>query len=387
MSEPERESRSYWAKRLGLRLLVLVIGMTAVSLAGMYMRSRQPLPHLAVYGRLPTFQLVDQTGAPFTDGSMAGHVSVVDFIFTRCAASCPRLTARMAELQGRLTHEGSKAKLVSFSVDPENDTPSVLTEYAAKAGAEPARWSFVTGPVDTMKSAVVSGFKVAVEKLPKGANDYDVTHGDWFVLVDATGKLRGYYTTDDAKDYERLVRDIGRLEHPVEGKEPPRRQDLTIGLILGASSLLRWLRLGQGKRAVRGHEQSHRPGGPVLLADPAAQLRDQVVASAIETVSAGGWLCARACLFRRGSAWRTAISSDAKERAESGGRSGPVVRASFRRLDAGPSVAARIVAHLINEGSSAAARLATGLALLPGARETPRCATERDRPRQCTGHC
>jgi protein SCO1 len=119
----------------------------------------------------------------------------------------------MADLQGRLAHAGSAARLVSFTVDPENDTPAVLADYAARSGADPSRWSFVTGPVDSVKSAVVAGFKVALEKLPKGANDYDVTHGNWFVLVDPTGKLRGYYTTDEPTDLDRLTRDVLRLEH------------------------------------------------------------------------------------------------------------------------------------------------------------------------------
>jgi protein SCO1 len=212
VSEPEASSRSYWVKRLGLRILVLLFGLTIVSSVA-YVLRRQPDPPMAVYGRVPTFQLVDQGGAPFTDGSMAGHVSVVDFIFTRCAASCPRLTARMTDLQGRLTRAGSSARLVSFSVDPDNDTPAVLAEYAARAGADPSRWSFVTGPVDTVKAAVVGGFKVALEKLPKGAYDYDVTHGNWFVLVDPMGKLRGYYSTEDPGDLDRVLRDVRRLEH------------------------------------------------------------------------------------------------------------------------------------------------------------------------------
>jgi protein SCO1 len=213
VSEPEAYSRSYWAKRLGLRVLVLLFGLSLVSGAAYVLREHQPTPPMEVYGRVPMFQLVDQHGAPFTDGSMAGHVSVVDFIFTRCTASCPRLTARMADLQGRLARGGSSARLVSFSVDPENDTPPVLAEYAARSGADPSRWSFVTGPVDTVKAAVVGGFKVALEKLPKGANDYDVTHGNWFVLVDPTGNLRGYYTTDDPADLNHVVRDVQRLEH------------------------------------------------------------------------------------------------------------------------------------------------------------------------------
>jgi protein SCO1/2 len=212
VSEPDY-SRSYWAKRLGLRVAVLVFGLALVTGVGYLMRDRRPPQPLQFYGHVPTFQLVDQRGAPFTDGSMIGHVSVVDFIFTRCTASCPRLTARMADLQGRIAHAGSSAHLVSFSVDPENDTPTVLADYAAHNGADPARWSFVTGPIDTMKAAVISGFKIALEKLPTGANDYDVTHGDWFVLVDATGKIRGYYTTDNPADLDRLMRDVLRLEH------------------------------------------------------------------------------------------------------------------------------------------------------------------------------
>jgi protein SCO1/2 len=118
----------------------------------------------------------------------------------------------MAALQARFDREHSGAKLVSFTVDPENDTPPVLLDYAKRAGADPARWSFVTGPVDSVKAAVVTGFKVAMEKLPKGANDYDVTHGDWFVLVDTQGAVRGYYTTDDPSGLDRLVRDVLRLE-------------------------------------------------------------------------------------------------------------------------------------------------------------------------------
>ena len=208
----EASGRGYWAKRLGLRVLVLVAGMAIVTVVAHYMRDRSPGPALAEYGHVPAFQLVDQKNAPFTDGSLAGHVSVVDFIFTRCAASCPRLTAQMAQLQGRLAREGSGAKLVSFSVDPENDTPPVLAEYASHAGADAARWSFVTGPVDSVKAAVVSGFKVALEKLPKGASDYDVTHGDWFVLVDARGAIRGYYTVDEPKDVDKVARDVLRLE-------------------------------------------------------------------------------------------------------------------------------------------------------------------------------
>jgi protein SCO1/2 len=119
----------------------------------------------------------------------------------------------MAELQGRLAAAKSDVRLVSFSVDPENDTPPVLSHYASTAHADPARWTFVTGPVDDVSAAVVRGFKVSAAKFATGANDYDVTHGDWFVLVDAKGKLRGYYSTVETSDVDRLAADAMRLEH------------------------------------------------------------------------------------------------------------------------------------------------------------------------------
>jgi protein SCO1/2 len=157
--------------------------------------------------------LVDEHDAPFTSESMLGHVSVVDFVFTRCTSSCPRLTARMGDLQSRLEGKKSSARLVSFSVDPENDTPPVLSQYAAHAQADPARWSFVTGPPDDVERAVIFGFKVSAARVAKGASDYDVTHGDWFVLVDRRGNLRGYYPMDERDALAALTDDVVRLEH------------------------------------------------------------------------------------------------------------------------------------------------------------------------------
>jgi protein SCO1/2 len=194
------------------RTAVLAGGLALAVTLALVARAMRPQPPLPLLGRVPAFHLVDQGGAPFTSDSMRGHAAVVDFVFTRCPSSCPRLTARMSELQARLREDSSAARLVSFSVDPENDTPPVLSAYAAKAGADPARWSFVTGPVDDVMRAVVLGFKVSAAKVATGANDYDVTHGDWFVLVDRSGDIRGYYPTEERSDFDRLVADAERLE-------------------------------------------------------------------------------------------------------------------------------------------------------------------------------
>src|SRR6267142_2384527 len=95
------------------------------------------------YGSVPAFQLVNQNGQPFGSGQLAGKIWIADFIYTTCPGPCPMISSRMSELQKPL--EKSDVHLVSFSVDPEKDTPQVLRGYADKLQADPARWDFVTG--------------------------------------------------------------------------------------------------------------------------------------------------------------------------------------------------------------------------------------------------
>jgi protein SCO1/2 len=194
------------------RRVVTIGGLALAAGLALLARSIRPRPQLPVFGQVPAFTLVDERGAPYTASALQGHTTIVDFIFTRCPSSCPRLTRRMGEIQGRLAKDGSGVRLASFSVDPENDTPPVLSQYAAKAGADLDRWTFVTGPVDDVIKVVVQGFKVSAAKVARGADDYDVTHGDWFVLVDRAGQIRGYYGSEDGSDVSTLVGDAERLD-------------------------------------------------------------------------------------------------------------------------------------------------------------------------------
>jgi protein SCO1/2 len=195
-----------------VRVAVTVGGLAVATTLALLARAIRPPAPMPVYGHVPALDLVDAQKRPFTADAMAGHVSVVDFIFTHCTASCPRLTARMGELQARLAREGSATHLVSISVDPENDTPDVLAKYATDAHADPARWSFVTGQAADIEKAVVAGFKVAAARQARGAGESEVVHGDWFVLVDAHGDIRGYYPTGTSEELDALWKDVRRAE-------------------------------------------------------------------------------------------------------------------------------------------------------------------------------
>lgn len=152
---------------------------------------------------VPDFSLTASTTESVSLESLRGKVWIADFIFTNCAGPCPLMTGHMAELH-RAFDDDERVRMVSFSVDPERDTPQILAEYAAKFGADTDRWHFLTGDVETIHELAVEGFKV-------GSLDNPVIHSDKFILVDRAGVIRGYYTGSDSSDSLRLARDIALL--------------------------------------------------------------------------------------------------------------------------------------------------------------------------------
>ena len=189
------------------RFLRLLLSVTALSLSGCHQRPAE-LPSLGLVGE---FALVDQAGAPVTAQSLRGKVWVAAFFFTHCPTICPRITRRMRALQ--IASAGEHApRLVSFSVDPENDTPPVLLAYARRFEADLHDWSFLTGDLTAVKRTVVDGFKLALDgKLDPTAENGGIIHGSHLVLVDRRSTIRGYYRTDDEADMSRLVEDASRL--------------------------------------------------------------------------------------------------------------------------------------------------------------------------------
>lgn len=135
---------------------------------------------------------------------------MADFIFTRCGGICPGMTARMAQLQAQLD---ARVAFVSFSVDPEHDTPEVLAAYARDFKAGPG-WTFVTGPRAELYALATDGFRLAALELPEAerqGGDGPFVHSAKFVLVDGQARIRGYYDSDETGALAQLVRDVGRL--------------------------------------------------------------------------------------------------------------------------------------------------------------------------------
>ncbi len=188
------EERGGWLQRafirhpwhFGVGLLLLAITATRP-----FMR-HVPEPPPVLF-QVPDFALQDQDGQPFTLASMRGKVWVAGFIFTTCPSVCPKISRAMLDLQQRYARNGIDVELVSFTVDPENDTPAVLKRYAENLGADENHWRFVTGDLKAMQALVVEGFKTAMDRRTEPVDMFDIAHSEKLVLIDPEGGIRGFY--------------------------------------------------------------------------------------------------------------------------------------------------------------------------------------------------
>lgn len=199
------------------KVLLVNIAAAAVTLGllaafGGWFRGKDTEP-LPVLGQVPDFSLIERSGRAVSLADLKGQVWVADFVFTHCAGPCPLLSRRMQSLQEPLAdHPG--VRLVSFSVDPERDTPEVLADYARRYGAG-ERWLFLTGEKEPLYWLIMDGFKLGVDDgsaLTAGApGPGTITHSTRFVLVDREGRIRAYYDGSSEDIAEQLLPDIQAL--------------------------------------------------------------------------------------------------------------------------------------------------------------------------------
>ena len=162
---------------------------------------------ISAYGTVPGFQLTNQNGQPFGSPQLSGKIWIADFIYTTCPGPCPMISSRMSELQKPL--QKTDVHLVSFSVDPEKDTPEVLRGYADKLQAEPGRWDFLTGAKPAIYKLSHDGFKLAVSD---GSDAQGIpVHSTRIVLVDRHGQIRGYYDATEPEAITKLLADTNHL--------------------------------------------------------------------------------------------------------------------------------------------------------------------------------
>ena len=162
--------------------------------------SREPLP---ILGEIPSFELIDNYGEPFTEENIEGKIWVADLIFTTCAGPCPIMSTEMRSVH-KTYLENENIRMVTITVNPDYDTPEVLTEYGKQYNADFTKWHFLTCVYEKIQNLIANGFKM-------GDLEEIVFHSTRFALIDPDMNIRGYYMGTESEDVKKLMGDIKKL--------------------------------------------------------------------------------------------------------------------------------------------------------------------------------
>ena len=149
---------------------------------------------LAVIGaedhKIPAFSFTNQDSVTITNADYDDNIYVANFIFTTCPTVCPTMTYNMRYIQNKLS-KYPNIKFLSHTVNPKNDTPEVLSEYATKMRLNLDNWNLVTGDKDEIYTIAESYFvNASSDSLAPGG----FLHSQYLIIVDKEGRVRSGYS-------------------------------------------------------------------------------------------------------------------------------------------------------------------------------------------------
>ncbi len=182
---------------------LIVIGISILNL-WLVFNKKQEITQKDDPINVPDFALTNQKEQPVKLSDLKGKIWIADFIFTHCPTICPIMTEEMVKLQSEFNAE--PVYFVSFTVDPERDTPDVLTRYAVQYGADQERWHFLTGEKEQIYQLANEGFKLAA-----GDHGGGFPHSTRFALVTPDGYIHDYYDSRSKPMMNTLREDVKAL--------------------------------------------------------------------------------------------------------------------------------------------------------------------------------
>lgn len=157
------------------------------------------------------FEFTNQHNEQVSLDDLKGKVWLAQFVFTECVEACPPMMVNMTDIEKQLTDKGVEDyKIVSFSIDPEVDTPEAFQEYLALFDIQdPSRWEMLTGfKQSEIINIAMKSFKTLVADDP---NSNQVIHATYFSLVNQDGKVVKTYSATTDVPYEQIVKDVETL--------------------------------------------------------------------------------------------------------------------------------------------------------------------------------
>jgi protein SCO1/2 len=178
-----------------------------------------------VYHAIGGFSLLDQDSNVVTQDIVKGKIHVANFFFTTCKTICPKMSNEMIRVQSAFKDDPN-VKIISYTVDPEYDTPSILKKYANQHYAIKDKWYFLTGDKKVIYDLARNSYFLVASEGDGGPDDF--IHSEMFVLIDKEGRIRGSldkrgnvqtYDGTNVLDVKRLIEDISVLEYEYANKK------------------------------------------------------------------------------------------------------------------------------------------------------------------------
>lgn len=154
------------------------------------------------------FEFITQNEATLNLDNLKGEWWIANLVYTHCKTICPRTTANLADVQQKLKKDNLSPQIVSFSIDPANDTPEILKEYAQEYDIDSATWNFLTGyDFETIRDISENRFKSVLEKGPNGQR----SHGYNFYLINPESEIVKKYDGMSSDELDTLIEDLKKV--------------------------------------------------------------------------------------------------------------------------------------------------------------------------------
>jgi protein SCO1 len=208
-----------------MKIHFLSIILAALILSACNNQSDQKLPVLGVkkpiekivagktitdtlYKKIPPFQFVNQDSLTVTNRDFDGRIYVADFFFTSCPDICPIIQRNMLKVYQKYRNN-QQVKILSYTIDPDHDTPARLKNYAVKLGVESNQWEFLRGQKQAVYALAKNDYMVSVDDDTKGPGGF--AHEGFFVLVDKERRMRGVYDGTNGEEVNKLLKNMDIL--------------------------------------------------------------------------------------------------------------------------------------------------------------------------------
>ncbi|MDP2175319.1 MAG: SCO family protein [Bacteroidota bacterium] len=161
-----------------------------------------------IYHTIDDFKLVNQNKDTITLANLDDKLLLVSFFFASCETVCPTMNNYLAQHIYTEFEKDDDIRFLSFTVDPYNDTPSVLMAYAKQLNAHLPNWQFLTGSKSVIYDLALTSFKI-----PGARDEHNgLFHSNKLVLVDKQKRVRGVFETGGQNDKRATIDAVRALK-------------------------------------------------------------------------------------------------------------------------------------------------------------------------------